>query len=197
MKLVFATNNEFKLKEIRQIFESKIGNEIEILSLKDIGCSDDIEETASTIEGNAILKAKYVYDKFGLSCFADDTGLEVEALNGAPGVYSARYASDHDTDANVTKLLENMKGVYNREAKFHTVACLILNGRKYIVDGSVEGDITEEPRGTEGFGYDCVFVPMNYDKTFAELGDEVKNKISQRRGVIDGICEILSAKKKK
>ena len=182
--IVFATNNQHKLSEIRQI----LGNSIEVLSLKDIGCDVDIPETGSTLEENALQKAQYVFDHYHLDVFADDTGLEVEALNGAPGVYSARYAGDgHDSEANMAKLLKELEHEDNRKARFRTVIALIqkVGGldcvqRIKLFEGIVNGQIIRERRGGEGFGYDPIFLPDGYDQTFAELGMEVKNEISHR-----------------
>ena len=182
--IVFATNNAHKLSEIRQI----LGNSIEVLSLKDIGCDVDIPETGSTLEENALQKAQYVFDHYHLDVFADDTGLEVEALNGAPGVYSARYAGDgHDSEANMAKLLKELEHEDNRKARFRTVIALIqkVGGldcvqRIKLFEGIVNGQIIRERRGGEGFGYDPIFLPDGYDQTFAELGMEVKNEISHR-----------------
>ena len=177
MKLVFATNNKHKLEEMRAI----LGGKVELLSLSDIDCHDDIPETADTLEGNALIKARYVFDKYGLSCFADDTGLEVDALDGAPGVYSARYAGENnDSVANVAKLLHNLTGKSCRDAQFRTVIALILNGEEKLFDGIVRGSISEECRGVGGFGYDPVFVPEGYTQSFAEMSAEQKNNISHR-----------------
>ncbi len=189
-KLVFATNNAHKLEEIRAI----LGNEMEVLSLNDIHCEADIPETADTLEGNARLKAEYVYRNFGLDCFADDTGLEVEALNGAPGVYSARYAGGegHDSEANMRKLLHELEGKTNRKARFRTAICLIEEGREHLFEGIVNGAITEERHGAEGFGYDPVFKPKGYDQTFAEMGNAEKNKISHRARAVHKLCEYLA-----
>ena len=156
-KLVFATNNAHKLEEISAI----LGEKVELLSLKDINCHADIPETADTLEGNAMLKAEYIFENYGLDCFADDTGLEVEALNGAPGVYSARYAGGegHNAEANMQKLLQNMQGAPNRKAQFRTAICLILDGKKHLFEGIVKGEIIKEKRGSSGFGYDPIFVP--------------------------------------
>lgn len=185
MKIVFATNNEHKLQEIREI----LGHEFDIVSLADIGCHVDIPETGNTLEENAHLKAEYVFDHYHLDCFADDTGLEVEALGGAPGVRSARYAdgTDHDSEANIAKLLRELDGKANRKARFRTVISLItmegdnaLCSREYQFEGEVRGRIDTEKHGTEGFGYDPLFIPEGYDKSFAELGEEVKNRISHR-----------------
>lgn len=176
-KIVFATNNQHKLEEIRKI----TGGKIKILSLSDIGCREDIPETGATLEENALIKAQFVKNRFGFDCFADDTGLEVEALNGAPGVYSARYAGEAcNPQDNMEKLLAALQGNDNRLARFRTVMALLLDGKEYCFEGEIGGRITEERRGTAGFGYDPVFVPEGYDKTFAELGEEEKNNISHR-----------------
>lgn len=177
MKLVFATNNKHKLQEVRDI----IGSRIEILSLADINCTDDIPETADTLEGNALIKARYIYEKYSLNCFADDTGLEVEALGGAPGVYSARYAGDgHDSQANMNKLLENLTGENNRSAQFRTVIALIINGEEKLFNGIVKGEITNDKRGDSGFGYDPIFVPEGHKESFAQMESATKNSISHR-----------------
>lgn len=176
-KIVFATNNKHKLDEIRRISDGKI----EILSLSDIGCHDDIPETGATLEENALQKADYIKRHFGYDCFADDTGLEVDALNGAPGVFSARYAGEScDPEDNMDKLLRELNGVENRKARFRTVIALVLNGNTHYFDGVVHGEITSERRGAEGFGYDPIFVPDGHCKTFAELGNGEKNKMSHR-----------------
>lgn len=177
-KLVFATNNAHKLDEIRAI----LGDKIEVLSLKDINCDADIPETADTLEGNAALKAEYIYKNYGLDCFADDTGLEVEALGGAPGVYSARYAGGdgHDSEANMRKLLTELDGEQNRKAQFRTAICLIEQGEEHLFEGIVKGSIIEQKRGASGFGYDPVFMPDGYDKSMAQLGTDFKNTISHR-----------------
>ena len=188
-KLVVATNNAHKLKEIADILDEKI----ELLSLKDINCHVDIPETADTLEGNARQKALYIYKNYGMDCFADDTGLEVEALNGAPGVFSARYAGeDHDSEANMQKLLKELKGKENRKAQFRTAICLIMNGKEYLFEGIVKGEIIEEKRGVTGFGYDPIFVPEGYDLTFAELGNDIKNTISHRARAIEKLCLFLN-----
>lgn len=188
-KLVFATNNSHKLQEIRKI----AGNNFEIVSLSDIDCHDDIPETADTLEGNALQKARYIKEHFGYDCFADDTGLEVETLNNAPGVYSARYAGPgHDAEANMNKLLSEMQGKENRKARFRTVIALILNGKEYLFDGIINGSIIEEKRGSTGFGYDPVFMPENYSQTFAELGDDIKNSISHRSLAVNKLISFLS-----
>ncbi len=176
-KIVFATNNAHKLNEVRAI----LGSEYCVAGLHDIGCDEDIPETAGTLEGNAEIKARFVKDKYGYDCFADDTGLEVEALNGAPGVYSARYAgSAHDSEANMNLLLQNMKDKKNRKARFRTVICLFEGDSIKKFEGIVNGVIIEERRGTNGFGYDPVFVPDGFDRTFAELNSDEKNGISHR-----------------
>lgn len=187
-KMVVATNNAHKLKEIAAI----LGQEIELLSLKDIQCFADIPETADTLEGNARQKAMYIYENYGMDCFADDTGLEVEALGGAPGVFSARYAGEgHDSEANMQKLLKELAGKENRKAQFRTVICLIRGGKEYLFEGIVKGEIIQEKRGGEGFGYDPIFVPEGYDLTFAELGDDVKNTISHRACAVEKLCQFL------
>ena len=175
--LVFVTNNMHKLAEIRQI----LGNHYSIRSLKDIGFDEDIEETAPDLAGNALLKARHVHDRFGCDCFADDTGLEVAALDGSPGVFSARYAGENATYAdNVNKLLEAMAGKQNRTARFRTVIALILDNRDYLFEGQVDGEILTEPHGITGFGYDPVFRPIVSEKSFAEMPPEEKNVISHR-----------------
>ena len=176
-KIVFATNNKHKLDEIREI----LGEKFEIVSLKDIGCNVDIPETGNTLEVNALQKAQYIKEHYGMDCFADDTGLEVEALNGAPGVYSARYAGpQHNSKDNIRKLLTNMQDIENRPAQFRTAIVLILDGKIHLFEGTIKGTIIRSERGSGGFGYDSVFVPDGFEKTFAELGEEIKNKISHR-----------------
>ncbi len=177
MKLVFASNNKNKIQEIQAL----VPNTIQIVSLEDIGCTEDIPETADTIEGNAILKANYVTEKYGYDCFADDTGLEVESLNGAPGVYSARYAGEQkDANDNMDKLLSELEDKSNRKANFKTVIALNLNGKQNLFTGIINGKIIEEKIGTNGFGYDPIFVADGYEKTFAELTMEEKSTISHR-----------------
>lgn len=177
MKLVFATNNRHKLEEVRAI----LGNKIEVLSLNDIDCHDDIPETADTLEGNALIKARYIHEKFGVDCFADDTGLEVEALNGEPGVYSARYAGeDCNPEANMYKLLQNLTGENNRNAQFRTVIALIINGEEKLFNGIVKGTISREKMGNAGFGYDPIFIPEGFSESFAQMTSEMKNSISHR-----------------
>ncbi|MCK9453243.1 MAG: non-canonical purine NTP diphosphatase [Bacteroidales bacterium] len=176
-KLVFATNNRYKIAEIQHI----IGNQLQLLSLKDIQFEGDIPETSPTLEGNAIQKANFIHDRYLLDCFADDTGLEVEALNGAPGVYSARYAGENATYAdNVNKLLREMHGLKNRRACFKTVIALFWEGQLYRFEGKICGNITTESSGESGFGYDPIFLPDGYQQTFAEMDASVKNKISHR-----------------
>lgn len=175
--IVFATNNQHKLEEIRRI----VGGKFRILSLKEIGCEEDIPETADTLEGNALMKARYVKEHYGYDCFADDTGLMVDALGGAPGVYSARYAGPaHDSAANMALLLSNLEGVADRSARFVTVIALILNGQEMLFDGTVEGEILTEAHGTAGFGYDPVFKPIESPVSFAEMDADAKNAISHR-----------------
>ena len=177
MKLVFASNNKNKIQEIQAL----VPNTIQIVSLEDIGCTEDIPETADTIEGNAILKANYVTSNYGYDCFADDTGLVVDALNGAPGVYSARYAGEQkDANDNMDKLLSELKDKSNRKANFKTVIALNLNGKQNLFTGIINGKIIEEKIGTNGFGYDPIFVADGFDKTFAELSMEEKSTISHR-----------------
>ena len=196
MKIVFATNNQHKLQEIREI----LGDQFEILSLADIGCHEDIPETGNTLEGNAHQKAEYVFDHYHIDCFADDTGLEVDALGGAPGVHSARYAegTDHNSEANMAKLLRELGDNDNRKARFRTVISLIqmeggnpVCSREYQFEGVVEGRIDREKHGSEGFGYDPVFIPEGYDKSFAELGEEIKNQISHRARAVKKLAEWL------
>ena len=190
-KLVFATNNAHKLEEVAAI----LGDQVELLSLNDIGCLADIPETAETLEGNALLKSSYIYKNYHLDCFADDTGLEVKALNGAPGVYSARYAGGegHDAQANMLKLLHELDGKENRKAQFRTAISLILDGKEYLFEGVIKGEIIKEKRGDSGFGYDPVFMPEGYDRTFAELGNDIKNQISHRALAVQKLCEFLQS----
>ena len=212
MRIVFATNNQHKLEEIRAI----LGKSFEVLSLSDIGCHEDIPETGQTLEENALMKAQYVYDHYHVNCFADDTGLEVEALDGAPGVYSARYAAlgvpegfaigkSHDSEANMTRLLRELGNNNNRKARFRTVIALIerrdvcpcgCTSIKEIhqFEGIVNGEIIRERRGGEGFGYDPIFQPDGYDQTFAELGADIKNTISHRARAVAKLAEFLNKK---
>lgn len=201
MKIVFATNNKNKLAEIRNI----LGETFEIVSLQDIGCNADIPETGKTLEENAIQKARYIFNNYGMSVFADDTGLEVNALGGAPGIYSARYAggTGHDSEANMTKLLHELGENNNRKARFRTVIALLLKDEdkgtvdEKLFEGIAGGEIIRERRGGEGFGYDPIFMPEGYDRTFAELGLEVKNRISHRARAVAKLAEYLKTKKLK
>ena len=187
-KLVFATNNAHKLEEVRAVLDNKI----EIVSLNELGCYDDIPETADTLDGNALIKAAYVFNKFEMACIADDTGLEVEALNGEPGVYSARYGGEpHNAQKNMQKLLTNLKGIENRKAHFRTVIVLKDAERELYFEGTIHGHISETPSGAAGFGYDPVFVPDGYNKSFAELGPELKNKISHRALAVEELIRFL------
>ena len=177
MKLVFATNNKHKLQEVRDI----VGDRVEVLSLADINCYDDIPETADTLQGNALIKARHIYAKYGLDCFADDTGLEVEVLGGAPGVYSARYAGEEcDSEANMQKLLQNLTGETNRNAQFRTVIALIIRGEEKLFNGIVKGTIATEKKGDSGFGYDPIFIPEGHSESFAQMSSEMKNSMSHR-----------------
>lgn len=192
--IVFATNNAHKLAEIRAM----VGDKIQIKSLADIGCHADIPETADTLEGNALIKARYVRDHYGMDCFADDTGLEVTALGGAPGVHTARYAypDRHDPVANTKKLLAELKDKDDRSAAFRTVIALIIDGEEHLFEGRVDGEIATEESGTEGFGYDPVFIPEHMGKTFAELGLDVKNRISHRARAVEKLCDFLMKNEK-
>jgi len=177
MKLIFATNNKHKLKEVRQI----LGNKFNILSLKDIDCNEEIPETQNTIKGNASQKSRFVYEKYKIDCFADDTGLEIDALNGAPGVYSARYAGENCSfEDNVQKVLKELENIENRKARFKTVISLIINKKEYFFEGIINGTITTQKKGYDGFGYDPIFLPDGCAGTFAELPSDEKNKISHR-----------------
>ena len=188
MRLIFATNNKHKLEEMRAI----LGGKVELLSLADIDCHDDIPETADTLEGNALIKARYIYDKYGCSCFADDTGLEVDVLGGEPGVYSARYAGENnDSEANMRKLLQNLTGKSERSAQFRTVIALIIDGEEFLFDGIVRGRISEERMGSAGFGYDPIFVPDGYEESFAQMAAEQKNAISHRSRAASALNDYL------
>lgn len=189
-EIVFATNNVHKLSEVRRMVRDRF----KVRSLSEIGCHDDIPETADTLEGNALIKARWVKDKYGYDCFADDTGLMVDALDGAPGVKTARFAGEHCTpDDNVTKLLEVMRGVTDRNARFSTVIALILDGRETLMEGTVHGTITTERLGTDGFGYDPVFMPEQTGLTFAQMGPDAKNVISHRGRAIARLMEVLNS----
>lgn len=207
MKIVFATNNPNKLQEIRNI----LGERFEIVSLQDIGCHEDIPETGETLQENALLKAKYVAEHYGLDCFADDTGLEVEALHGAPGVHSARYAegTDHNSEANMQKLLHELQDKENRKARFRTVIALLQHPKNQLkenvenafaapeihyFEGHIDGIIAKEKRGNAGFGYDPLFIPNGYQQSFAELGETIKNHISHRAQAVEKLAEYLHSK---
>lgn len=207
MKIVFATNNPNKLQEIRDI----LGERFEIVSLQDIGCHEDIPETGETLQENALLKAKYVAEHYGLDCFADDTGLEVEALHGAPGVHSARYAegTDHNSEANMQKLLHELLDKENRKARFRTVIALLQHPKNqqeenienafvapdiHYFEGRIDGIIAKEKRGNAGFGYDPIFIPNGYQQSFAELGETIKNHISHRAKAVEKLAEYLHSK---
>ncbi|MDD4107539.1 MAG: non-canonical purine NTP diphosphatase [Prolixibacteraceae bacterium] len=188
MRLVFATNNKHKLKEL----QSLLGGRFELLSLEDAGCNEELAEDQDTLEGNARQKALYVYENYHYPCFADDTGLEIDSLNGAPGVYSARYAGEEkDSEANMNKVLEQLDKINNRTARFRTVIALIIDGREEYFEGVAEGEIIREKRGTNGFGYDPVFMPAGYDQTFAEMDLSVKNSISHRGMAVRKLVQYL------
>lgn len=188
MKIVFATNNAHKLSEVAQV----VGDKFELVTLRECGITEDIPENEPTLEGNALAKARYVYSRTGLNCFADDTGLEVDALNGEPGVRSARYATDgHDDEANKRLLLERMQGVESRAAQFRTAVALIVDGKEYLFEGIVRGDIACEEHGAGGFGYDPLFLPEGGALTFAEMSAEAKNEISHRGRAVRKLAEFL------
>ena len=187
-KLIFATNNAHKLSEVQAV----LGDAFTLVTLRECGITEDIPETADTLEGNALQKARYIYEKLGADCFADDTGLEVDALNGAPGVHSARYATDgHDFAANNRLLLKNMEGIADRSAHFRTVIALILDGKEYLFEGRVEGAIATEESGVEGFGYDPLFVPSGEIITFAQMSADQKNAISHRGRAVAELVKFL------
>ncbi len=188
MKLVFATNNLNKLKEVQEM----LSDEIELLSLKDIGCFEDIPETANTLEGNARIKANHITKNYGYDCFADDTGLEVPSLNGEPGVYSARYAgAPRNADNNMNKLLSNLSNKEDRSAQFRTIITLNLGGKSYDFEGICEGTILSEKRGNQGFGYDPIFQPKGYETSFAEMSLDEKNEISHRKRAVQKLVDFL------
>ena len=188
MKLVFATNNQNKLKEVKQLLPASI----ELLSLKDIDCEDDITESGKTIRENAKIKSRYIYEKFGMNCFADDTGLEVDAIGGRPGVYSARFAGPSSrSEDNINKLLIELKGIENRKANFRTVISLMIDGKDEAFEGIVNGVITNEEMGSNGFGYDSVFMPDGFDKTFAEMTAQEKNEISHRAIAVNKLTSFI------
>jgi XTP/dITP diphosphohydrolase len=189
MKIVFATNNKNKILEI----QSMLPESIEIISLESIGCLEDIPETADTIEGNAIMKANYITEKYGYDCFADDTGLEVDSLNGEPGVYSARYAGEkRSSEGNMDKLLLNLENSTNRNAQFKTVITLNLKGKQYLFTGIAKGEITLEKNGNQGFGYDPIFRPQGHQETFAQLSLDTKNRISHRGKATQELISFLN-----
>ena len=189
-KIVFATNNLNKLRELRSAVK-----DFDIIGLKDLNITEDIPETGNSLKDNALQKAKYIYEKTGLDCFADDTGLEIEALDGRPGVYSARYAGpDCDSEANIKKVLKELKSHKNRKAQFKTVIALIIDGKKYFFDGKVEGEILKQKQGIDGFGYDPIFRPFGYDQSFAEMSLELKNKISHRGLAVIKLIKFLKNK---
>ena len=192
MELVFASNNQHKLQEVQEA----LGSDYKILSLKDIGCMEELPETHDTLEGNAMEKAKYVFDNYHIDCFADDTGLEIDALNGEPGVYSARYSGDNATfENNMDLVLEKMKNNENRTCKFRTIIHLISGNNDFIFEGEVKGLITEVKTGNSGFGYDPIFVPEGHDVSFAEMSLEEKNKISHRGLAVKELVAFLNALK--
>ncbi len=187
-ELIFASGNDNKVKEIA----AKLSDSYVVRGLKDIGVTEDIPETAETLEGNASIKSQYLYNKLGCDCFSDDTGLEVEGLKGEPGVRSARYAGeDGDADKNINMLLERLKVVANKRARFRTVISLILDGKEHLFEGIIEGQIIDERRGSNGFGYDPIFIPNGYRETFAELPLEEKNRISHRAKAVDKLIKFL------
>jgi XTP/dITP diphosphohydrolase len=189
MELIIASNNQHKVAEIQGILD----NSFNLKTLKEAGIAEEIPETADTIDGNALLKARYVFNKTKINCFADDTGLEVDALNGGPGVYSARYAGENATfEMNNQKLLSELKGVENRKAKFKTIIALIKNGKEHLFEGVVDGEIIESYQGFEGFGYDPIFKPLGLGKTYAEMGLEEKNKMSHRYLAVKKLVEFLT-----
>lgn len=190
MDIVFATNNKHKLQEVKHI----IGERFNIISLKELQCFDDIPETENTLEGNALLKARYIHQRFNCNCFADDTGLEIEALDGKPGVFSARYAGEHCSfEDNINKILAELEGKTNRNAIFRTVIALIINDKEYLFEGNIKGKIIDSKKGISGFGYDPVFIPDGYSETFAEMGNDLKNTISHRALATKQLTEFLTS----
>lgn len=191
MKIIFATNNRHKLEEVQAV----LGSGFTLVTPSEIGITEDIAETGSTLEENASIKSRYLFERTGQDCFADDTGLEVETLDGAPGVYSARYAGTaHDSEANMALLLKNMEDKTNRRARFRTVISLILDGQEHLFEGIVEGEIIHQRQGKEGFGYDPIFVPDGYTETFAQMGAEEKNRISHRGRAVEKMAAFLRNK---
>lgn len=188
MKLIFATNNAHKIKEVSEV----LGNAFEIVSLQEIGCFEELPETHDTIRENAQEKARHIFENYGVDCFADDSGLEIDALNGAPGVHTAYYSGSRDPDANMDLVLKKLQGTTDRSARFRTVIALFLRGQEYLFEGIAEGIILDEKRGAGGFGYDPIFVPKGHDKTFAELPAEVKNSISHRAQAMQQLIHFLS-----
>lgn len=187
--LVFATNNQHKLQEVA----AKTGNRLQLLSLNDINCTDEIEESGTTFKANASIKSRYIFDKYQLNCFGDDSGLEIDALNNEPGVYSARYAGEHGNhEANIQKVLHNLQGQSNRKARFRTVISLLWNGEEYFFEGTVNGNIRTQKAGTDGFGYDPIFEPDGYAITFAEMTMEEKNRISHRAIAMEKLIAFLN-----
>ncbi|MBQ5572885.1 MAG: non-canonical purine NTP diphosphatase [Bacteroidaceae bacterium] len=187
--LVFATNNAHKLDEVRSI----LGSRFTVKSLKEIGCEADIPETADTLEGNALMKARFLYEKYGVDCFADDTGLEVTALGGAPGVHTARYAGNHDSEANMKKLLNELEKKSDRSAQFRTVIALIIEGKEFLFEGIVKGTIAKEKAGDGGFGYDPIFIPDGFTQTFSQMGNDSKNHISHRALAVEKLFNYLNS----
>lgn len=188
MDIVFATNNKHKLQEVKNI----VGDTFKIISLNELQCFDDIPETENTLEGNALLKARYIHERFHCNCFADDTGLEIEALDGKPGVYSARYAGEQCSfEDNINKILLELEGKTNRKALFRTVIALIINDKEYLFEGNIKGEIIENKKGISGFGYDPVFIPEGYSETFAEMGNDLKNSISHRALATQKLTQFL------
>ena len=187
--LVFATNNAHKLDEVRSI----LGSRFTVKSLKEIGCEADIPETADTLEGNALMKARFLYERYGVDCFADDTGLEVTALGGAPGVHTARYAGNHDSEANMNKLLNELEKKSDRSAQFRTVIALIIEGKEFLFEGIVKGTIAKEKAGDGGFGYDPIFIPVVFTKTLSQMGNDSKNHISHRALAVEKLFNYLNS----
>ncbi|MBO5933724.1 MAG: non-canonical purine NTP diphosphatase [Bacteroidaceae bacterium] len=187
--LVFATNNAHKLDEVRSI----LGSRFTVKSLKEIGCEADIPETAETLEGNALMKARFLYERYGVDCFADDTGLEVTALGGAPGVHTARYAGNHDSEANMKKLLNELEKKSDRSAQFRTVIALIIEGKEFLFEGIVKGTIAKEKAGDGGFGYDPIFIPDGFTQTFSQMGNDSKNHISHRALAVEKLFNYLNS----
>lgn len=187
--LIFATNNAHKLDEVRSI----LGSRFTVKSLKEIGCEADIPETADTLESNALMKARFLYEKYGVDCFADDTGLEVTALGGAPGVHTARYAGNHDSEANMNKLLNELEKKSDRSAQFRTVIALIIEGKEFLFEGIVKGTIAKEKAGDGGFGYDPIFIPEGFTQTFSQMGNDSKNHISHRALAVEKLYNYLNS----